>query len=177
MAEGKDLLDAAILLVNNHKKEDGEQKAATKALNDAINDANKKYIPHLKVARIAFRNDSNRNVQLELAGSRKESQSGWLRQTNVFYANLLTDEDALATMLKYGQTTEKLQAGLRLVNKAEELLAVRKKEMGEAQESTKVRDKAIDDLQEWYSDYIEIARLAVSDQPQYLEMLGIVQHS
>ena len=135
------------------------------------------YIPHLKVARIAFRNDTKRWVQLELNGKRKNSQSGLLGQYKVFYNNMLTDDAALAKMAEYGQTREKIETGFQLILDVERKLALRKKEMGEAQDATKARDMAIDELQEWYSDYIEIARLALNDQPQYLEMLGIVSPS
>jgi hypothetical protein len=47
--------------------------------------------------------------------------------------------------------------------------------MGEAQDATLRRDRAADALQEWYSDFIAIARIALEDNPQYLEMLGIVK--
>lgn len=160
-----------------HKKEDGEQQAATKELNEAIDAANKAYMPHLKVARIVFRNDTSRWVKLALGGERKKSQSGWLGQTKLFYTNLLADADAMSKMAEYGQTNEKLETASSLVLAVENTLANRKKEMGEAQNATKARDKAVDELQEWYSDYIEIARLALADQPQYLEMLGIISPS
>jgi len=177
MAIGENLQIEANNLNIAQKKEDGDQQAATKDLNDAVAAANKVYMPHLKIARIAFRKDPGRWVKLELGGQRKESQSGILGQIKVFYGNLLSDEEALTKMAEFGQTTEKLEAGSALVSGAETSLAIRKKEMGEAQAATKVRDKAIDELQEWYSDYIEIARLALVDQPQYLEMLGIISPS
>ncbi|MCY1721579.1 hypothetical protein OU798_14580 [Prolixibacteraceae bacterium Z1-6] len=177
LAEGQDLRTTAGLLTNRQKKEDGEQQAATEALNQSIEEANRVYIPFLKIARVAFRKDTNRYIQLELNGSRKDSHSDWLGQTKVFYANLLADEEALEKMAGYGQTQEKLETGLGLVIIAEEKLAMRKKEMGEAQDATIARDEAVDALQEWYSDYIEIARLALADQPQYLEMLGIISPS
>nr|WP_319397978.1 hypothetical protein [uncultured Carboxylicivirga sp.] len=177
MAAGEHLHNEANKLNIIQKKEDGEQQAATKELNEAIDATYKVYIPHLKVARIAFRNDTNRWVKLDLGGDRKKSQSGLLGQTKLFYTNLLEDADALARMAEFGQTNEKLETGSSLVLGVEKSIATRKKEMGEAQTATKDRDKAVDELQEWYSDYIGIARLALAEQPQYLEMLGIVEPS
>jgi hypothetical protein len=50
---------------------------------------------------------------------------------------------------------------------------VQLKEKGEAQAATEARDKALDNLQEWMSDYIAVARIALEDEPQLMEMLGI----
>ena len=175
--EGNAILNEAVTQYSNHIKEDGEQQAATKELTQVIEEANKLYIPLLKVARITFKDDTNRIIKLELQGKRKRSQSGWLAQTKLFYTNLLADEEAVAKMADYGRTKEKLEEAYLMVQKAEDKLAIRKKEMGEAQDAKKVRDKAVDHLQAWYTDYIAIAKVAMAGQPQYLEMLGIISPS
>ncbi|WP_289054034.1 hypothetical protein [Carboxylicivirga marina] len=177
LATGESLWNQASSLNMAQQKENGEQLAATEALNKSIDAANSVYMPHLKVARIAFRNNINYWAKLALKGRRQNTQSGWLGQTKVFYTNLLDDNLAIYKMAEFGQTREKLEAGLQLVLGVEENLATRKKEMGEAQDATKACDKAIDELQDWYSDYIGIARLALADQPQYLEMMGIISPS
>ncbi len=175
LQSGLALHEKANALNINQKKEDGEQMAATVALNDSIVTANGVYMPFVKVARVAFRNDVNMQIKLDLIGKRKRSQGGFLGQTKVFYTNLLADEAGLTRMKVFGQTREKLENGFQLIHIVEDNIAKRKKEMGEAQDATALRDKAVDDLQEWYSDYIEIARLALDGQPQYLEMLGIIE--
>jgi hypothetical protein len=174
---GAGLWQTASTLNSEQKKESGEQRAATEALSKSIEKANAVYMPHLKVARVAFRDDINMWTKLELKGKRKKTQSGLMGQVKVFYSNLLNDETAVEKMATFGQSREKLENGYQLIKDSENKLAVRKKEMGEAQDATKARDKAIDKLQEWYSDYIEIARLALADQPQYLEMMGIISPS
>jgi len=174
LAEGKTLLEKTVTLTVAHKKEYGDQYQATDELGEKSEKAYRPYMRFVKIARIAFAGEPGAWTALGLAGERKESYSGLQAQFNQFYANLLSNEEWLAKMAVYGVTTEKLTAGQALVNEVEEAMNRQKTEMGEAQEATRLRDEAADALQEWYSDFIAIARIALEDKPQYLEMLGIV---
>lgn len=49
-----------------------------------------------------------------------------------------------------------------------------KKETGEAQEATGIRDNALDKLAHWLSDFRAVAKVALDDSPQQLEKLGIL---
>ena len=82
--------------------------------------------------------------------------------------------DALA---EYGITKKKLSAAEQLVDQVQVKHSIQLKEKGEAQSATQLRDEALDALQEWMGKFIAVARIALEDQPQYLEMLGIVEPS
>jgi len=50
----------------------------------------------------------------------------------------------------------------------------RLQESGFAQQSTVERDRLVDELCSWYSDFRAIARVALYEHRQWLEALGIV---
>jgi len=161
-------LDAA------QKKEYGEQFEATDELNRSYNTANKMYVRHVKLARLAM--DDNRGMQekLDIIGQRKKTLSGWLHQAKRFYTNALNSEDVLTALAEYNITAEKLQEGQQLVAAVETASNKQFKEKGEAQNATKSRDAAVDDLQNFMGNFIAVARIALEDRPQILEALGIV---
>ncbi|WP_045028414.1 hypothetical protein [Draconibacterium sediminis] len=175
LTEGKALLDTATSLNITQAKETGEKVQATATLDEKRELANREYIKYVKIARIAFTDEPGIWKSLGLAGERKGSISGWISQARQFYSNLMANTDWMTKMNTYGITIEKLQAGEELLQEVEEAQNQQKTEMGEAQEATRLRDEAADILQDWYSDFIAIARIALEDNPQYLEMLGIVK--
>ncbi len=80
LQKGDDLYNKASELQDIQVKEYGDQYSATDALNLAKAVANKTYIQHLKIARIALIGDRGAGASLELDGIRKVTFSGWLKQ-------------------------------------------------------------------------------------------------
>ncbi len=177
LGTGQSLLTSATDLHQKQTKEYGDKVAASNDLHIARTEAHFTLVNLLAISRVAFKNETGIWAKLQLHGRRKNSLSGWIAQGKLFYSNLLNDETALSQISIYGVTPEKLQAGLNLVKGVETKLAAQKMETGEAQDATKARDMAVDNLQEWYSDFISIARIALQSNPQYLEMLAIIEPS
>jgi hypothetical protein len=173
--QGKALYDAALTAQQHQKAEYGEQIGATATLNQAWEVANKSYIKFLKIARIAFKDDAGIATQLGLNGSRKDSLSGWLAQAQQFYGNLVGNLILVTKLNEYGITIEKLQAGYKDLQALETANLSQTKEKGEAQNATLVRDAAIDALSDWLSDFIAISRIALEEESQLLESLGILE--
>lgn len=174
LGEGKALQENTEMLQTKQKKEYGEQYEATDAMRLAKAITNKTYMKHVKLARIGLKDERGLWQSLQLNGRRKESFSGWLDQASAYYANALNTPEVLTAMEKYNITAEKLTANQTLLIDVEKKRNAQLKETGEAQTATKARDKALDAMQDWISDYIEVARIALEEEPQYLEMLDIV---
>ncbi len=177
MNEGQTLLEDAESKQAAQKKEYGEQFAATDQLDAAMSTANKTYMRHVKIARIAFKSERGIQSALQLTGRRRQTYSGWLQQARVFYENAIADANIKSALAGFGITQTALQDASDLVEQVGTKLASQLKEKGEAQEATKSRDEALEALLDWRSDYFSIARIALEEEPQLLEVLGIVEPS
>jgi hypothetical protein len=135
-----------------------------------------RYIITLKVVRVAFRTLPGRLQEVHATGERRRSLSGWLDDSRIMYDNLLTPA-MLTEMAKFGYTAERLQQEREGVEAIAALYGKRMQELGAAQQSTIERDRLVDQLCDWYSDFRAIARVALYDEPQWLEVLGIVVKS
>jgi hypothetical protein len=129
----------------------------------------------LKVVRVAFKGQPDKLARLNATGRRSKSLSGWLREARILYNNLLDAPDVLATMERFAYTSERLKEELRQVDEVENMRTRQLGEKSNAQQSTVERDKAFDELCNWYSDFRAIARIALYDKPQLLEAMGIVK--
>ena len=77
-------------------------------------------------------------------------------------------------MASLGQTEAILTTALQEIDQIYELQETINREQGDAQNATQVRDMKFEELIDWLSDYETVARIALADQPQLLEKLGIV---
>jgi len=172
ISAGRKLYEEASELVTLQKKEYGEQYEATDEVNSAWETADEAYMNTLKIARIALRDNVSAQNALSLNGIRKNSLSGWLEQTDVFYRNLLADPDMIAAMGNFGYNKEKLDAEKVLVDAVADANLIQEKEKGEALDATATRDAKIDEMDKWMADFKQIALIALADNPKWLEKLG-----
>lgn len=126
------------------------------------------------MAKVALKDNASAQVALQMTGRRAVRTSKWLNQTKVFYNNLLANQEWLSAMASFGITAEMITAGLEEIKAVESYGEVILSEKGDAQNATIMRDNKLEELFEWVSDYEDIARVALMDQPQLLEKLGIV---
>jgi hypothetical protein len=175
--QGKLLYESALAAHQQQRANYGDQRTATTTLTQARNTAKRSYMRYVKVARIAFKDHAGVATRLELASPRKKTFSGWLAQANQFYTNLLNAPELLTRLGEYGITAEKLQAGQAEVQAVVIANLSQKTEKGDAQTATQTKGKAIAALQSWMSDFTAIARLALENDRQLLQILGIIVKS
>jgi hypothetical protein len=173
MLQGQALREQALGLVQQQRARLGAQFAATDARARSQAQAHAIYMRHVGVARVALRGDRGAAEALDLA-ARKRSKSGWLLQAQQFYANLLGDPAIVAKLAGFGLAQEQIAAGQQLVTFVAAGDVAQQSRKSIAQETMKARDAALDALNDWMRDFLAIAQIALAEQPQALERLGII---
>ena len=168
------LYDEAAAIHLKQKTEYAEQYGATAQYETNRTTAQTTYMRHLKLARVVYKNNVTRTHQLGLQGERLQNFAGWRTQVEQFYTVALADADIKTDLATVGITLTELQSGQALFTTADAAWHAQKKEAGEAQEATQARDTALDALQDAFSDFLVIARVAFEDDAQKLERMGIV---
>jgi hypothetical protein len=170
---GMELLESTRAADAQNKKEYGEQYAAAEKVEKEFKEASGPYIESLEVGRIAMKNNAEAIKALVLKGKRSQSLPKWIHDADVFYRNILSTERFLTRMNEFGRTREILEAEYKEVKDVQDAHAAHQKEMGEAKESTAVRDAKMVVLDDWMSDFIAIARVAFKGNPEALKKLGL----
>jgi hypothetical protein len=80
-------------------------------------------------------------------------------------------------MAGFGYPEEKLQQEYEMVKEVIAKNLEQKKEKGDSEQATRVRDQKLDELADYLSDLRSIAKVALADTPDYLEKLGILARS
>lgn len=153
------------------KTEYSEQYAATETFEQAWKTAHDAYMRLVRLGRVIFRDDHAVFIKLTLNEERKRSFSGWLAQADIFFTNLLNDQDALIKYDQYNTPTGAVKAAKALLDAAEQANIIQAKETGEARQSTLERDEKMDALDSAMSEFYALAELACEDAPELLDML------
>ena len=169
---GQALHDAALALHLDTDRERGEAVSATAALHSARDAAEKTYMQHVKVARVAL-DDPGLRRDLGLDGPREKALLPWLDQARNFYRSALAKPDVVTALTAFGMDALTLQAGADALDAVYAAHNARADESGEAQSSTEARDAALAAMDRWMGDFLRVARVAFEDDPQQLERLGI----
>ncbi len=158
--EGRALVDQALALTQQQRARVGERFAATDARASAQAVAHIDYMRHVRVARVALRDDRGAAQALDL-GARKRKQAGWLLQARQFYANALAGATIVDRLAVYGVTREQLIAARDRVEAVGASAVAQQSRKGVAQETIRARNVALAALNRWMRDFLEIARLAL----------------
>lgn len=129
------------------------------------------------MARIAHREDPFAQKSLLLHEDTKTTLGGWLEQAKQFYSLLTKKENLYEKFSRFLITKEALQAELEKLGEIENLKMQHDVDRSHAQQATKDRDDAIEEYNKWRRDFNEVARIALEEKSELIEMLKIVEPS
>lgn len=170
LAEGKQLLAVATEKSQKQKKETGEQHSATAHCDELFGMADVRFKVIYKVSKIAIP-EKGMQDQLGIVTLGSCSFDSWAQRRIDFYANVLSTPAILERFGKYNIKAADITAAKKLVEDAVAANQVQIKETGEARMATNERNDAFDQLQSWYSELRQLAKLALDNRE--CEMLGI----
>lgn len=174
LSSGQQLYEHAALMVHRRRAAHGQQQEATAELKRRLGLAQASYIRLLKLARIALKGDRSAAVSLQLDGPRQRPARAWVEQARQFYTNALRQPEIMAQLDQLRIGPAQLAAGLALAQDVEDALHAQGIAMGAARAATAARNAALDALAAWLGDCLNVARIALADDAQRLESLGIV---
>lgn len=177
MQLGKALYDETRLAYDSNKTETDESIAAHAVFDSKRKELEDVYSSHRKKAKVVFRNDNVTADKLAITGTLAQAYIKWLETVKKFYATAIADSDIQAKLSRLKITIEDLTAASALIPEVEATRAAYLKEKGESQDATTIKDAAFAKLDEWMSEFYAVARIAMEDNPQLLEALGLVVKS
>ena len=173
IGEGTVLLETAENLTQAQKVAYAGQHASTQALNQARATADGRYTLHHRLALLTFQDDDQTQETLDIHRRKQNSFSKWLCQVGQFYHRVLVNPEIIEALGRYNITQEDLQAGLALVNQVIQLDQEQEDAKGQAQQATRDRDAALENLSQWMSEFREVAKIALAGTPELYESLQL----
>ncbi|OWK73663.1 hypothetical protein CBW16_09160 [Flavobacteriaceae bacterium JJC] len=160
-------------LSQQQKMEYGEQYAETDKFNLKREEIDAAFTRHRNLAKIIFKGDRQANTTLGIGAGRKQAYAAWFQQVSNFYAQILANPAFKAKAASVNIDDVAIGAQQTALVEISALKESQKKELGEAQRATDIRDTALDLLYPKYTQLVAFAKVLFRDD-QTLEKLGII---
>ncbi len=177
IAEGTAIYNNAKQLWELNKKEDAETAIASTQYKNQYDLLQASFKRDRDRAGIFLKKDPETIIKLDIKGAFPTKYTAFFNAVKHFYTTI-KDDAQVATALQPVKITPEV-ATERLAT-LETLMAKRAeydKELGESQDATKSKNAALMELKNWMDDFDRIAKVALYDQAQLLEVLGIFVRS
>lgn len=178
LTKGKTIYQEVAELSVNQSKEYQEQSLAYDEYFESKEACAKTYKRVVSIVKLLARDDENLQNRLSLA-SRNEYQrvTDWISGGSQFYDSIMAEADLMSKLELTKITSETLTAGKEAIQNLKVLRNKAISEKGQAQEATLIRNEKMEELEDYCYELKGLAKIALEDNPQYLESLGILVRS
>lgn len=174
IAEGKALLTETQNIWNFNNQENNETREAYADFCEIENALDETYTLHRKKAKVIFRNEDIMLQRLALVGRTPKAFANKMSCMKTFYSEIIANEAIQAKLARLKFPKEEAEAGMSAITQVEAMRSTYLRETGESQEATQAKDAAFAKLDKWMQEFYAVAKIAMDDQPQLLETLGIL---
>ena len=174
ISRGKQLYSETEALFKKQKKEYQEQELAFDEYTLAKDNVQNMFNKTLKLTKLSSRKDPDLQNRLKLTTGIAKAIERWIESALALYDRLENEPAFVATLANRGITPETLAAENEAVKNLKVLRDKATAEKGEAQEATRLRNQKLEELQDYCFELREIATIAVGNNSQLLEKLGII---
>ncbi len=101
----------------------------------------------------------------------------WLEMVKKFYSTLANDTSLSDKLVRLRIIQDDISAANTLISEVEHSRSEYMREKGESQDSTTAKNAAFEKLDDWMSEFIAVSRIALEDNPQLMESLGVMVKS
>ncbi len=160
-----------------NQKETAEAKIASGNYKKEYEEFEAMFKMHRDKTQTFFKKQLEMLIRLDVGGSFPTKYREFFDKTKHFY-QMIKDNEEIQTKISVIKITPEVVD--ECLAKHQSLLTKRaefEKESGESQEATKSKNAALIELKDWMEDFDNIAKVALYDEPQLLEALGIFVRS
>ncbi|MBX2822581.1 MAG: hypothetical protein KTR29_22985 [Rhodothermaceae bacterium] len=173
-SEGNSRLNAAESLEVEQEAHKGEQVKSTADLIEIYNALRQQFSLDRRVIRIVTRANRGLYEGLRLHIKVKAGRGAFIQQATHFYEEVATDPGVLQLLAdKQNLTDEFFIAGREGLARLIAAINFQQQMIGQAQVSTRARQAAMADLDEWMIEFNRTARYVFKDNERQLRKLGI----
>jgi hypothetical protein len=177
LASGEDLYQMAYAKWQANIKEEAESKSASndyKAMDERLQNL---FVEHRDKVKIFFTREPDVLLKLSVKGRFPVQHNEFYDLVGLFYGTLKQDAELLAKVAILKITIAEVDQALAMLDELLQKRSVYVREMAESQAATQTKNDAIITLRDWMDDFYSIAKVALYDQPQLLEALGVFVRS
>ncbi len=172
IADGELLLADAATKHDRQFREYGEQFDLTDTHNRKLNELRDSFVELRDISKVVFKGDRLVVKTMLLDQPIARTQNALSEQVRSTIGNMLKTDSILERLAPYGFDEPTLDGMQKLLGTIETFRTQRDKEVVDAQDATRARDEAMEKLDEWMVDFQTIARIAVRQRPELMELLG-----
>lgn len=174
---GAALYHETIQLIEQQKKKYQKQNLAYDRFNIEKEKAKASFKRTLKLVKVLAGNDSDLQDRLNLYSGPVFAIEPWIDHSISFYNRLLNEVDLLTKLEQFKINTDRIKAEQKAIKNLrrlrDEAIAAKEK----AQEAKWIKNKKLDELEQYSKVLKIVAKIALEKQSQLLEKLGLLVRS